>query len=431
MTTASTISRANATRGVRLALFASVAAVYVGLVWLPDPSLEWASVDEACCHTRTIRAIQDEGLLAALGDSHRYRTATTPLYHLLMSIPLDRVDPQAIRYGWTIITLFAGYLVYRYIADDTALHDSTGAAVALTLAFVLSPTVRAAARYFVTDGLALYLAVGALLLLQRARSAVHASMPLGLASIAIAFASFYTRQYYLWVTLYVAYSVFVATADRRLKLAAVIATILLSIPAVVIFSIWRGMTPPLGTPIHTTPLLAATLPNALGLLAIYALPLAWVSVQDIRRQYSDGKFRNAARSAAAVLCGAALYAAAWQVLKFEIPDQGGILRVLGDFGAWGHLAFLMISFLGVAMLTRWLAVDGWRQLWWGVFLLPLLTGTVLLQRYVEPAILVFMFFVARPRDAVQVLDSRLIWFYPLFTVLYSISRALYFTGGGG
>ena len=83
------------------------------------------------------------------------------------------------------------------------------------------------------------------------------------------------------------------------------------------------------------------------------------------------------------------------------------------------------------MLTRWLAVDGWRQLWWGVFLLPLLTGTVLLQRYVEPAILVFMFFVARPRDAVQVLDSRLIWFYPLFTVLYSISRALYFTGGGG
>jgi hypothetical protein len=65
-----------------------------------------------------------------------------------------------------------------------------------------------------------------------------------------------------------------------------------------------------------------------------------------------------------------------------------------------------------------------------VFLLPLLTGTVLLQRYVEPAILVFMFFVARPRDALKVLDSPVVWFYPVFNVVYSLSRALYFTGGG-
>src|SRR5262245_27518480 len=336
-----TLHRAHAVRPVHLTVLAGVAALYTWLVFVPDPSLAWAASDEACCHTPTIRAIKGEGILLALGDSRRYRSATTPLYHLLMSIPLDRVDPLAIRYGWTVITLFAGYLMYRQVADDAALHRGTGAALALALTYILSPTVRAAARYFVTDGLALHLAVAALFLLQRARATSPVSMPLGLASIVVAFASFYTRQYYLWVTLYVIYSVF-ATADRRVKWAMVIASILLSIPGVAIFSIWRGMAPPLGTPIHTTPLLTSTVPNAMGLLAIYALPLAWVAVRDIVRQRSDVRYGDGARlGGAAVFCGAVLYAAAWRVLGFEVPQNGGILRVLGGFGRPGEVAFLL------------------------------------------------------------------------------------------
>ena len=424
-----TMHGAHRVRPAYLMVLAGVAALYMWLVFVPDPSLSWAAEDEACCHTRTIRAIQDEGILTALGDSSRYRSATTPLYHLLMSAVLDRIDPLAIRFGWTVITLLAGYLLYRHVADDSEVHRRTGAALALTLAFMLSPTVRAAARFVITDGLAIYLAVAALLLLQRARAASRVSTPLGLTSIVFAFASFYTRQYYLWVTVYVTYSVF-AAADRRLKLLTVIASILLCLPGVIIFSIWHGMAPPLGTPIHTTPLLTSTLPNAMGLLAIYALPLAWVAVRDIIRQRSDVKYADHARVGAAVLCGAAVYTAVWRVLGFQIPQAGGILRVLGGFGALGDIAFLTVSYLGIVMLARWLIVDGWSQVWWGVFLLPLLTGTVLLQRYVEPAILVFMFFVARPRDALKVLDSPVVWFYPAFTVLYSLSRALYFTSGG-
>jgi hypothetical protein len=80
--------------------------------------------------------------------------------------------------------------------------------------------------------------------------------------------------------LYVTYSVF-ALADRRVKVITTIATMLLCIPGVIIFSIWRGLAPPLGTPIHTTPFLGSTLPNALGLVAIYALPLAWVATREL------------------------------------------------------------------------------------------------------------------------------------------------------
>lgn len=429
MTAPQTTRHVTGTRPARFALLAVVAALYIGVVFLPDPSLEWAAIDEACCHARTIRAIKDEGLIAALGDSGRYRTATTPLYHVVMSVPLDRVPDLAIRVAWTVITVFVGFLLYRLVADDTAVHSRSRAAMALTVAFLLSPTVRAASVYFVTDGFALYLAVAALVVLQRARARSPLSASLALLSIVFAFASFYTRQYYLWVTLYVTYSVF-ALGDRRVKLMTAIAAIALCIPGVIIFSIWHGLAPPLGTPIHTTPFLGSTLPNALGLLAIYALPLAWVAVRDLIRQRSRIGVGNRARIGAAVVGGAALYAMAWRLLRFEIPESGGVLRILGSFGTVGSLAFLLISYLGVMMLVRWLIVDGRWQVWWGVFLLPLLTGTVLLQRYFEPAILVFTFCVARPRDAVKVLDSPLVWFYPVFTVFYSLSRALYFSGGG-
>jgi hypothetical protein len=125
-------------------------------------------------------------------------------------------------------------------------------------------------------------------------------------------------------------------------------------------------------------------------------------------------------------CGMALYVASGLALGFEIPQAGGILRVVSLFGSFGPVVFLAISSLGLFVLARWLMVDGAGQLWWAVFLLPLLVGSVLLQRYFEPAILVFMFLVARPRDAITVLDSRLVWFYPLFAAVYALSRTIYF-----
>jgi hypothetical protein len=121
-----------------------------------------------------------------------------------------------------------------------------------------------------------------------------------------------------------------------------------------------------------------------------------------------------------------VYLLAGFVLGFRIPEAGGILRVLNRLGALGPIMFLAISYVGLVLLVRWLAVDGPQQLWWAALLLPLFAGSILLQRYFEPAILVFLFLVARPTDAVKVLDSRLVWFYPLFAVGYALSRMLLF-----
>ena len=130
-----------------------------------------------------------------------------------------------------------------------------------------------------------------------------------------------------------------------------------------------------------------------------------------------------------ILCGLPVYVALALALGFEIPRSGGILRVADHLGAFGSGAFLVVSYAGLVMLLRWLSIDGVRQMWWGVFLLPLLVGSILLQRYFEPAVLIFMFLAVRSSDGLKVLDSRLVWFYPLFSAAYAITRTLYFSPG--
>ena len=207
-------------------MFAGIAALYVLLLFAPDQSLQWAASDEACCHIPTIKAIQEEGLRTALADSSRYRSATTPLYHLVMSFMLGRVDPFAIKCAWIVITLIASVLVYLHLCRDPTLQRKRSAAVALTLAFMLSPTVRASALYFVTDGLAVHFAVVALALLQSARAPVRFLWGFGLAALVAAFASFYTRQHYLWAALFVAYVSF-TEGDLRVTMASAVTCVLL------------------------------------------------------------------------------------------------------------------------------------------------------------------------------------------------------------
>jgi preprotein translocase subunit SecG len=342
-----------------------------------------------------------------------------------MSVAVDRVDPLVLRLAWVVVALTVGIVLYRYVRADAELRNSEHAAVALSTAFLLSPTVRASAVYFITDGLAVHLAIVSLVLLRRARA--HGGSP-GFSALAIlaAFASFYTRQYYLWVTLFVAGAVIFNATTRRAQVAAVTGCAVLSVPALALFSLWQGFTPPLGTPVHTQPMLLSTAPNTLGLLALYSLPLLWIAVRDVAYRVTRGDMQLSVPLCA--LAGIGIYVAFGTVLGLEIPRSGGVLSALKLLGQFGSFAFVCLSASGLLLLGRWLAVDGVYQLWWGVFLLPLLVGSIVLQRYFEPAIILVMFLALRPRDALAALDSRMVWYYPVLTAVYAVSRMIYFAG---
>jgi hypothetical protein len=405
-----------------IAVFLVIATLYVITLFVPDPSLHWAARDEVCCHIPAIRAFQEQRLLETL---QYYPSATTPLYHLLMALVFGRVDSDLLRIAWVVITLAVGFLLYLEVRSDVSLRRRERAAVALAIAFLLSPTIRASAVYFVTDGLAVHLAITALVLLRRARAGSAPSLPLNALAVILGYSSFYTRQYYLWATLYVAYNVFSNAASRCAKLATTAGCLLLTVPAVGLFALWHGLTP-VQEPFHTQPALLSTVPNELGLLAVYSLPLVWIAARDgarVLRQRTGGR---PLLVSLLVVGGVAFYVATGLALGFEIPRAGGILRTVNVFGWFGDVLFLGVSYVGLVMLLRWLVIDGLWQLWWAAFLLPLLAGEILLQRYFEPAIMVFMFLVARPGDALKVLQSRLVWFYPLFAAVYALSRVIYY-----
>jgi hypothetical protein len=410
------------------AIGALIAILYVIPLFVPDPSLVWASDDEVCCHVPTIKAIQQEDLRSAVTDYKHYRSATTPLYHLTMAVLLGRVDTFAIRLMWIIVTLAVGALLYQHVRTDMGLHRGERAAVALAFSYLASPTIRASALYFVTDGLAVHLAIASLVVLSRARARPAFSIGLGLLAVVVAFSSFYTRQYYLWVALYVAYEVFVRAPSTGARLATVAGCALLSVPAIALFVLWGGFTPPIGWAPHTHPALSSTVPNVLALLAVYSLPLVWSALTEGVRALRQRTNGNPLRSTLLIIGGAPLYLVLAWMVGFEVPRSGGILRVVDHLGAAGSLVFLVTSYVGLVMLLRWLVVDGLWQAWWATFLLPLLTGSILQQRYFEPAVLIFMFLAVRSTDGLKVLDSRLVWFYPIFAGAYALSRAVYFAG---
>ncbi len=88
------VRRRASTRTLGAAVLVIIPALYVLPLFVPDPSLAWASQDETCCHRPTIRAIQTQGLVASITDYEHYRSATAPLYHMAMSLVLDRVDDR-------------------------------------------------------------------------------------------------------------------------------------------------------------------------------------------------------------------------------------------------------------------------------------------------------------------------------------------------
>ena len=75
------------------------------------------------------------------------------------------------------------------------------------------------------------------------------SARLGCLAVIVAYSSFYARQYYLWVTLYVAYSVFSDRQPRRAKIATTAGCLLLTMPALGLFAVWHGFTPPWDGPV--------------------------------------------------------------------------------------------------------------------------------------------------------------------------------------
>jgi len=402
-------------------LFAVIAAIYILQLFVPDPFLGAARFDESFYHLPTVRLFQQRGLVEA---AKNYPSATTPLYHIIMAAVYGRIPDLWLRLAWVAVTLASGWLLFQHLLHDPRTAGSL-APIAVTIAFLASPTVRGAAAYFVTDGLSLQLTIASLFLLRKSNAELPSPGRVSAgAALVTAYASFYARQYYLWVPVYVTHRL-LSGCNRTGRAVVAAASAALLLPAVALFLTWGRATPPRVWEAHTGTDILISVPTTLSFIGIFVLPAFALALRDL---FSDWVYNRPAWARRAVLGGIGglvVYVGLLLGAGFQIQEYvARILGALKGLGLAGTILFLVPSYCALVVLVRWFAIDGRRQLWWIVFMLPFTASGYLCLRYFDPAVMLFLFLVATPRDAERIARSRLVWFYPAFSVSYSVGRFL-------
>jgi 4-amino-4-deoxy-L-arabinose transferase-like glycosyltransferase len=342
-------------------------------------------------------------------DFSDYPSAQTPLFHLLMAGwgKLVGFELWKLRLLNVAISYGAALALLRLLRRTTTLADAP--ALALSLAFALSPYFFGASFTLLTDNLAILFA---LLALER----VHAysrdgSMAAFAAAALFTSAAVLTRQSFLWVALVA--GAFLLLGERRaparlLAGAALLALALAPLAALAIE--WNGLVPPSADPascglctdkpgVGRDSLTLRTVGFTLGVLGVYAAVLLGPAALRARRAPATLIGAGAAAGVAVLLISPLEYKPTgvepgdagylWQVSK-HLPT------VLGS-----SLLFWAAVPLGAAAAALLARRAGWTSLatvYLVCFLAVALPVALVYQKYFDPFALLAVALLARPPD---------------------------------
>jgi hypothetical protein len=345
-------------------------------------------------------------------DFSDYRSAQTPLYHLLTAGwgKLVGFELWRLRLLNVAISYGAALALMRLLRRATPLGDLP--AFALTLAFALSPYVFGASFTLLTDNLAILFA---LLALERVHAYTRdgALTAFALACLAIGSAVL-TRQSFLWLVPVAAFFLAARPASlaRRAAGAGLLALALAPLAALVIQ--WNGLVPPSADPascglctdrpgVGRDALSLRTVGFTVALLGMYAAAILGPGL--LRRLRAPGRPPPLVYAALAV--GVVLLLI--EPLEY-IPIQPG---QAGDAGyLWqisdrlptvlgSSLAFWALVPLGAAAGALLARRAGWTSLpavYVAAFLLAELPVRLAYQKYFDPFMLLAVALFARPPD---------------------------------
>ena len=243
------------------------------VLWIPvlfRDSLDiFDDLDERLFHHPTIRSFADGLPFPNLAD---YQSATTPLYHLLMS-PISWLTNDsllALRFVNVSLSALALWFAIRALASwgHPIAAAAGGLCIGLTPYFV-GPGVRLS-----TDNVAL-LAVFAVLHAAHPRSKSGPWVAMAWATAAV-----WTRQIHLWV---LAPMVLAGLTRQRNHLSWLLVSLIPIAALVPLISSWGALTPPQFASGHQGGLNIDVLLMALGILGAYALPFSPWLIRGLRR----------------------------------------------------------------------------------------------------------------------------------------------------
>lgn len=332
-------------------------------------------------HGPAIRRFANEPFLTALAD---YPAAPFPLFYLL-SAGVARATGSELAVRLWSVALGLGLLACTYLLGRR--RFGAGPLPLLLVAVVLlSPYFRGQTVYANTDVLALTFAAASWWLFEGRAAGAFGTR--SAAALVLAFLAFYTRQFYLFVPLYLLVRL-LAECSWRGRVGALGLCAVLSVPVLALVWFWGGVTPARFA-VHARPLefpdAAATVILVLG---FYCLPLAFTSMVRLRGELGETLRRPAFRVLAAAW---ALVAGALVLGGKGVPDvEGGglplhALALLPDALALRSLVFAAAVFAAGCYLTYLVAQ---RPLHHSLLVLLgacFLPTNILYQRYFDPLV---------------------------------------------
>jgi hypothetical protein len=368
-------------------------------------------------------------------DFSDYRSAQTPLFHLVMAGwgKLVGFELWKLRLLNVAISYGAALALLRLLRRATPLDAVP--AFALTLAFALSPYFFGASFTLLTDNLAILFA---LLALERVQRYVESGSPAAFAAACLwTAAAVLTRQSFLWLALVA--GVFLLLRERRApeRLAAGAALLALALAPLAALAIeWNGLVPPSADPASCglctdrpgfgrDTLTLRTVGFTVAVFGVYALLLLGPGLARLRRP-------------SAALVGAALAGGAALLLVSPLEYTPIRLGQPGDAGYLWRVSEQFPSVLG-SSLAFWAAVPagalaavllarraGWVSpptVYLACFLAVALPVALVYQKYFDPFALLAVALFARPPDLRAARDYAGVALVCAGSVAYALSFA--------
>lgn len=382
--------------------------VSVPLIFMEFRTYE--AVDESLFHHPTILTFSDQ---LPTPDYSDYRSATTPLYHTVMSV-LVRVfnaNLTSLRIINLSISLVGILIIYWILSPYTGELP----AILLTMCYGLSQYWLGPAVRLSTDNTALVLVLATFVLLSRADlQPKHLAVAIVLMSGAVL-----VRQLTIWIVL--ASGLYILMVWRGTILQRLIAAALMGIPALLLLPfilMWKGLTPPTfqvhqfdGGLLNTSVFI-----YMMGVLGTYALFFApWIVT--IGRKQGVKWWQVIGIGVASMILLAIL------PLKVTLEDAfvGGILWRIGQaFPAIAGTSLLFWIVFPIGSVTlyviyrKFIAEKQWYiALIVCMFILVNLVSSTVFQKYYEPVFLFVLLYTIRDVPV----KHKLFWLGPVLLIM--------------
>jgi hypothetical protein len=378
------------------AILATVLALIlfvVGLILGLDPGGGTRS-DLYIYHLPTIYAFHTHPWLQVLPN---YPSATTPLFHMLESFnPLLGHDAAFRASSFVFSLLLYGLYIVALRKRFADMSQVRSWAALLGAALLLSPYFQSTTYWPVTDTLPLFFMLVIFLLVQpiqdrttqQEKTTIHPIASILLLAL-LSVCAFYTRQSYLFLSLYLFALLFKTQPAYRWWTFFIFA--FAGLPSLYLYWLWKGFTPPAFRGINQGSS-AEIIVYPLTMIAFYAMPLL---VEAIYQQRSNWRTFLPSRTGwLALFAGAVLFLVVFHHFSFSEHHFGGGIasKIFAKCGRPGPALFLLFAYAGLLILIWLFRITDWKTRALLIFfLLPTLMMKVVFERYFDPLLYVLFF----------------------------------------